>query len=158
MNEERCASSSVCHYTYASPNKRTDPAECPRSMFPPKASKQFVLGLPFRCTSDLSLLGSRVRVPVSPGGYLWWTMSGFLGVFKGLSRFYIFIPPTLSILNSSLRVISYSHSFISRHHLPHSWLGKIIGMAHHQCKNHAGWWEAKRGSYHVFLHLTQHPA
>ena len=60
-------------------------------------------------------------------------MSRVSGFFSGFSRFPIFIQPTFSTFISSLLVISYSHSFISYHPSPHSWLGKIVGLAHHRC-------------------------
>ena len=37
------------------------------------------------------------------------------------------------LFNPAPLIISYSHSFILCHPLPHSWLGKIVGLAHHWC-------------------------
>ena len=52
---------------------------------------------------------------------------GIFGVFLRVLAFPpILIPPTFSTFNPPT-------SFISRHHSTHSWLGKIVGLAHHQC-------------------------
>ena len=60
---------------------------------------------------------------------------------------------------SPLHVISDSHSFISCHHSLHSWLGKIICLAHHRCII-IGWCRGRSGMrtmcFFINLSLNEH--